>query len=121
MPRNYGPTNGPGDTRHRIFHINADHPNPIELPGSAPLLRAFEEEAIQIVGGSEKRLTRARELSIPFDPVAVVPVRDPTTDALTGGNTDHATIFALLYSLCRKAQEDADAAESAASSSEGGQ
>jgi hypothetical protein len=122
MANNYGPITTPGQTRERIWRIGGENPNPYERHGSTPSIVFHEEQAIGTVNEIpdapgvliERSLGRTRDITMPFDPDRVVAIRNPQTDALGGafaGLPDELTLaqcYAVLYSLGRQAQTDAD-------------
>lgn len=102
MP-DYAPTTQPGATRRRIARVEGLNP----LAG-APGLVFFESEVIRTGSGTERVLADTGALAVAYQPGAMVPLRDPQTDAIIG-QIAHDAIFAGLYSLGRAAQAARDA------------
>lgn len=124
MANNYGPNTIPGDIRNRIFAITGGNPNPLERVGEKPFMRFAEEQAIKLStpqpnGATERSLGSSRDMLMMYDPNKVITIRNPSTDAVGAvgripADLTLAEAYAVLYSLGRQAQTDADAAEAAA-------
>lgn len=65
--------------------------------GVTPMMR-FDEERVTALSDGDVNHRDLGALSVPFDPQAVVELRDPETSELTGETITHAEIYAILYS-----------------------
>ena len=72
-------------------------------------VRFDEERVLALDGGSEVRKPSGT-LAVPFDPNAVIPLRDPATGDLTGATATYGDAYALLYSAYLAAALARDAA-----------
>ena len=86
-----------GQKYTRFDRINVD--NSLD---STPMIHISSED-IMIVDGDTKLQVGRNDYSIPFNADAVIPLRNPVTDELTGASMTHAEIYAILYSVARSA------------------
>lgn len=118
MP-NYAPTVNPGDTRRRIPRITGNN-----ILHVTPSMDFVEEEVVLAAteGGNppkERSLGVTRRLRLDYDPARVLVTHNPITDqpgpvGRIPADLTMAEAYAVLYTLGRTAQVDADAAEAAA-------
>lgn len=76
--------------------------------GQTPTME-FEEETV-VEFGAEQRKQWSKGCSMDFVAEQTIPLRDPTTNALTGTTVTHAELYQILYSLYMQAAEARDAA-----------
>ena len=86
-----------GQKYTRFDRINVD--NSLDR---TPMIHISSED-IMIVDGDTKLQVGRNDYSIPFDADAIIPLRNPVTDELTGASMTHAEIYAILYSVARSA------------------
>ncbi len=67
----------------------------------------FLEEVVKINGAEIREPVPG--CSITYNPIAVLPRRDPTDDSLTGETITHQEVYAILYSAYRHAADLRDA------------
>lgn len=118
MPLNYGDNAGPGDVRRRVCRVTCENLNQLEVPGFVPYALFREEDAVALAtagtdGATERSLGFTRELRTEYSPVKLIAIRNPGTDAHESvgrlpADLSMAECFAVLYSLGRQAQTDAD-------------
>lgn len=102
MP-NYKQSTVAGTTWQRCQQVVLDNPL-----GAIPTIRFDEQEVIALGGQEIKR--SAGSLSLPFDPALPIPLRDPSTGALTGDASTYGAVYVLIYSAYMAAAEARDAA-----------
>ena len=62
----------------------------------------LQEETLLVIDGLAPLSVGMRNLDAAFDPSAVINLRDPRTDELTGTTTTQGAVYAILYSLYRQ-------------------
>lgn len=99
-------------TRCNVVHIG----NPYQ---GAPTVTFAEENIVEV--GQDTFRQQTGQLHFPFDPEAVIELRDPRTGELTGQTTTGAAVYTALYSYyiqsARKRDEEAEAACATSSTS----
>ena len=65
--------------------------------GVTPSIR-FDEERVTALSDGDTVHRALGALTVPFEPQAVVELRDPATGEVTGETITHAEIYAILYS-----------------------
>jgi hypothetical protein len=106
----YAPTVNPGDERTRCRYFGAVLPH-----NGLPLIQVIEESVIRRADGTEKSIADLGNLRVGvFDPAETFALRDPTTDALTGGISSVSQAFCLIYSWVRHKQTQRDEAATTA-------
>lgn len=65
--------------------------------GVTPSIR-FDEERVTALSDGDTVHRNLGALSVPFDPAAVIELRDPATGEATGATITHAEVYAILYS-----------------------
>ena len=103
MP-DYNESTVTGHTWQRCHQVVIENPR-----HGARGVRFDEERVLALDGGAELRQP-AGTLAVPFDPDAVIPLRDPDTGELTGATTTYGDAYALLYSAYLAAALARDAA-----------
>jgi hypothetical protein len=83
-----------------------------------------ESTVVMLDDGSERTISRDRDLTMPYNPAKNVSIRNPASDVLgpvgrIPADLTLAECLAVLYSLGRQAQSDADAIEAAAAAAAG--
>ena len=117
MPRNYGPTVNPGDTRDRIWRATFDNPHQRD-PSHDPVrtVTVHEEVAVRLQDGTERVIERPSALSAldsDLDNDQAVDLYHPVTHEVIGQTTMGAC-KAHVYTLLHQIQLDRDAAEAEA-------
>lgn len=107
MATNYRQTNVAGIQWDRCSNVT------IHNPYGGPATIALLNETVAQVGGQTVTLAR-KPLTAPFDPAAVIALRNPETDALTGGSITQGEVYAILYSLYRAMADEAAPKKAAA-------
>ena len=96
---NYTPTTQPGETRRRTRYIG------IRLPLDAlPTVEVLEQDVVRLADAERVLADLGNLPTGSFDPAEQFPVRDPTTDALTGDTASVGQAHALIYSWVRAKQ-----------------
>jgi hypothetical protein len=102
----YAPTTNPGDTRVRCYRLRINNP-----PNAAPSVIIYEEEMIKTAAGGEQHLADMGAFTVPFDPAAVVELRDLVTDQPLGATKEAGEIMAWVYAWTRTQQTARDEAQ----------
>lgn len=69
----------------------------------------FQEQKVISMDGTQSMIDAGSCLKA-FDPVAAIPMRDPTTGDLTGSTVTHADLYAILFSLYMQTALERDGA-----------
>jgi hypothetical protein len=93
-----------GTTWQRCHQIVIDNPR-----RALPAARFDEEEVLLLADGKEIKRS-VGSVRVPFDPAQEIPLRNPTSGALTGATATYGDAYALLYSAYIAAAEARDAA-----------
>ena len=88
-----------GQKYTRFDSINVD--NSLDR---TPMIHISSED-IMIIDEDTKLQVGRNDYSIPFDASAVIALRNPVTDELTGATMTHAEVYAILYSVARSTVE----------------
>ena len=71
--------------------------------GQTPSI-TLQEETLVLIDGTTQNMS-GRNLNVEFNPAAVITLRNPVTDVLTGTTITQGEVYAILYSLYRQAAE----------------